>query len=122
MLERLCSEVIATLPPDQRTFLLESAALGPITPEAADTILGRRDSRPRFSDLVANGLFIEQHGDGYRYHDLFAEYLLGIFAQEQPSALAAIQESAAEWWIAHGDVPAALALLAAGRQWAASPT
>lgn len=75
-IEHLFGEALARIPPDQCTFLMESAALGPVTPLAADLILGRGDSRKRFSQIVAAGLFLDQQGDGYRYHDLLTEYLL----------------------------------------------
>ncbi len=119
LLEHLGGEVLNTLPAPLRRFLLESAALGPITAEGADAILNRRDSAIYFAETAARGLFLEQSDTLYRYHDLFAEYLVGVLEREDPERLQAIRRASADYWSAQGDLPRALGLLADGEDWEA---
>ncbi len=117
LMEHLGSEVLASLPPELRVFLLESAALGPAAPEDADAILERRDSAALYAEAAARGLFLEYDDGIYRYHDLFGEYLVGTLKSENRSRLRAIRRAASTYWSAHDDLPRALALLAADEDW-----
>ncbi len=119
LLDRLGAEVMKALPATLRRFLLESAALGPVTGEAADAILERDDCAARFAEAQTYGLFLEENRGSYRYHDLFAEYLTGVFRAEDPAAYARIIQAAATYWVDYGDRPQALALLAGAAQWQA---
>lgn len=117
LMAQLGSEMLASLPAYLREFLLESAALGPISPSDADEILGRRDSAALFAEIAARGLFLDQEEGLYRYHDLFAEHLVSTIQAESAGRLRAIRRGAAEWWEAHGNIPRALTLLAADEDW-----
>jgi len=117
LMEHLGSEVLASLPPELRVFLLESAALGPAAPEDADAILERRDSAALYAEAAARGLFLEYDDDLYRYHDLFGEYLVGVLKAEDRARLRAIRRTSSAHWSAHDDLPRALALLAADEDW-----
>ncbi|HWE64294.1 MAG TPA: AAA family ATPase, partial [Chloroflexota bacterium] len=119
MMEHLGGEMLGALPPRVRTFLLESAVLGPVSPAEADGILQRRDSAMLFADLAARSLFLDRQNGTYRYHDLFAEYLIGVLAARAPARLHAIRSSAAVWWETHEDIPRALALLTDDEDWPA---
>jgi len=120
LMEHLGSEVLAALPHELRRFLVESAALGPASPEDADAVLERRDSAALYAEAAARGLFLERDDGGlYRYHDLFAEYLAGALRAEDPGRLRAVRRAAAARFAAHGDVPRALGLLAAEEDWEA---
>lgn len=117
LLEHMGLEILSALPADLRAFLLESAVLGPITPDAADDILARRDSALRYADIMARGLFMEREAGVFRYHDLFAEFLEAQLRVQDPTRLQSIRRAAAAWWSAHDDLPRALGLLAVGEDW-----
>lgn len=119
LMEHLGAEMLMALSEPLRDFMLESAALGPSSPQDADTILGRRDSAAFYAEIAARDLFLDHDEGLYRYHDLFAEYLVGVLKAENPDRLRAIRRAGAEWWCAHGDLPRALGLLAAGEDWEA---
>ena len=119
LMEPLGAEVLAALPRELREFLLESAVLGSSSPDDADAILGRHDSAALYAEAAARGLFLEQDGDIYRFHDLFAEYLADLSREENPERLQDILRAAADWWTAHGDLPRALGLLASSEDWEA---
>lgn len=117
MLEQIGPQLLRPLPPPVRRFVLESAALGPVTAEEAAGILGREDASRLLVEACAHSLFLGLEGDTYRYHDLFAEFLRATFAAEDAEGLLAVQERAARYWIERGDIPRALALLAEARAW-----
>lgn len=117
LMEHLGAEILATLPPSVRAFLLESAVLGAVTPEVADAILGRHDSAALYADVAARGLFLDTGGELYRYHDLFADFLCTVLHRESPIKLRAIRRAACDYWLARDDAPRALELLAAGEDW-----
>jgi len=117
LMEHLGSEVLASLPPELRGFLLESAALGPAAPEDADAILERRDGAALYAEAAARGLFLEYDDGLYRYHDLFGEYLMGMLKSEDRARLRAVRRAASAYWSAHDDLPRALALLAIDEDW-----
>jgi len=119
LMEHLGGEILTGLPIALRTFLLESAVLGAVTPDDADAILGRSDSAALYADVAAYGLFLDYDGGLYRYHDLFADYLIGELRATNPDRLRAIRRAASAWWSAHDDLPRALGLLAAGEDWEA---
>jgi len=118
LMEHLGGEILAGLPSNLRTFLRDSAVLGAARPDDADAILGRPDSAELYADAAARGLFLDYDDSLYRYHDLFAEYLVNALKAEDPSRLRAIRRAAAAWWSGCGDLPRALALLAADEDWA----
>ncbi len=117
LMERLGDEIVASLPEKMRAFLLHSAALGQATVEQANAILGRDDSARLYADIAARGLFLDQAEDIYRYHDLFAEYLVGALKATQPTLLFEIRRAAAAWWATRGDVARGLGLLAQIEDW-----
>ncbi len=117
LMEHLGREIIESLPPDLRRFMLESAALGAAAPEDANAVLGRSDSAAAYAEVAARGLFLERHDATYRYHDLFGECLVGVLRAEAPDRLRTIRRAAAMRWIDGGDLPRGLATLAADEEW-----
>lgn len=117
LMEHLGGEILAALPDDLRRFMVESAALGPASPALANAALGRENSALLYAEVSARGLFLDQEDELYRYHDLFAEYLIGVLKADDPERLRAIRREAAVWWGECGDLPRALALLAADEDW-----
>jgi len=119
LMEHLGREIIGSLPPDLRQFMLESAALGAASCEDADAVLGRSDSADCYAEVAARGLFLERHDIAYRYHDLFGDCLVGVLRAEAPDRLRAIRHAAAMRWIDGGDLPRGLAMLSTNEEWGA---
>ncbi len=117
LMEHLGREIIGSLPPDLRRFMLESAALGAASPQDADAVLGRSDSAAAYAEVAARGLFLECHDATYHYHDLFADCLVGVLRAEAPDRLRMVRHTAATRWIDGGDLPRGLATLAADEEW-----
>ena len=117
LLEQLADEILAGLPEQLRSFLLESAALGAATASEADKVLGRSDSALMYSKALERGLFLEMCDGTYRYHDLFREWLLTRLREQDPARLSAISRAAAQAAATSGDVPRALANLASAKEW-----
>ncbi len=119
LMNQLGAELLSSLSVDLRTFLLESASLGPVTPEQADDLLGRANSLALFGDILQRGLFLAREATTYRYHDLFAEYAVAVLRTEDPAKLRSIREHASAYWCDQGDLPRALGLLAEDGNWLA---
>ena len=117
LMDQLGAELLGSLSGDLRAFLLESASLGPVTPNQADEILERSDSQVLFGDILQRGLFLARDAATYRYHDLFAEYAVAVLHSEDPAKLRSIREHASSYWCAQGDLPRAVGLLADDGNW-----
>ena len=117
LMDQLGAELLGSLPAELRAFLLETAALGPVTPEQANDILERSDSQALLGDILQRGLFLASEGTTFHYHDLFAEYAVTILRLDDPARLRSIRERASKYWCALGDLPRALGMLADDGNW-----
>ncbi len=79
----LAAEVFGKQPPELQRFLLRTALLPEITTELCNDLLDITDAQAQIEELVRNDLFIAQVGAGFRYHDLFAEFLRTKLAEDQ---------------------------------------
>ncbi|HWI62252.1 MAG TPA: hypothetical protein VNT75_10475, partial [Symbiobacteriaceae bacterium] len=72
----LAQEVLERQKPWVRRFLLTTAVLERLTPEACDALMGEPGSAGVLAALEEKGLFIQPLGGGtYRYHQLFLQFL-----------------------------------------------
>ncbi|HWI54004.1 MAG TPA: BTAD domain-containing putative transcriptional regulator [Symbiobacteriaceae bacterium] len=72
----LAQEVLDRQKPWVRGFLLTTAVLERLTPEACDALMGEPGSAGVLAALEENGLFIQNLGGGaFRYHQLFHQFL-----------------------------------------------
>ncbi|MDP2111079.1 MAG: BTAD domain-containing putative transcriptional regulator [Thiobacillus sp.] len=79
LFDYFAAEVLRTLDPDVREFLLKTAVLPELTGEMADRLLERRGSGLVLASLADRQLFTARLGDDenvYRYHPLFRAFLL----------------------------------------------
>ncbi|HYF96068.1 MAG TPA: BTAD domain-containing putative transcriptional regulator [Symbiobacteriaceae bacterium] len=82
----LAQEVLDRQKPWVRRFLLTTAVLERLTPDACDALMGEPGSAGVLAALEENGLFIQPLGGGsYRYHQLFHQFLRER-AQRDPDA------------------------------------
>ncbi|RYY52102.1 MAG: helix-turn-helix transcriptional regulator, partial [Comamonadaceae bacterium] len=76
----LGEQVLDSLRPDLRAFLLGTAALDRFCAELCDEVLGRDDSRALLAEIQSRNLFLsglDRSRTWFRYHHLFADYLRG---------------------------------------------
>ncbi len=77
--EFFAQEVIADLPVDLRSFLLDTSLLSDLTPAGCAAVTGRDDALPLLDEVLRRDLFVARFDDGasmLRYHDLFRGFLL----------------------------------------------
>lgn len=71
----LAEEVFLRQPREVQTFLVETAILRRLDPEACNYLLGRTDVEETLRYLEEHSLFVAREG-AYRYHHLFRDFLL----------------------------------------------
>jgi ATP/maltotriose-dependent transcriptional regulator MalT len=107
----LAGEVLESLAPDTKDFLLCTSVLGRFTPELCDAVLDRQDSAAMLEQLKRSNVFIvalDGHGEWYRYHHLFGELLRLELADGRLAEPAALHRRAAEWYWGQGFIEEAL--------------
>lgn len=116
--EYLTSEVLAQLDEGMRTFLMQCSILDRLHPSLCALVTGMEESARYLHQAVEQQLFLRQldgAGEWYELHHLFRELLLRRLRQEWTAAqVQAIYRRAADWWLAHDDLVAALHALLDG--------
>ena len=117
----LVREVLEELEPDIREFLRRSCALGVLTADSCDALLGRADSQQVLDDLERRQLFIStEDGVRYRYHQVLQDHLeLELLEQFGPAAAHDLYEQAGARLEAAGEVSGAFRAYVRAEQWAA---
>jgi DNA-binding SARP family transcriptional activator len=72
--EYLSGNVLDELPEDERSFLVDTAVLGRLTPALCDDLRERVDSAGLLAELEARQVFVTRLDEGetvYRYHEVF---------------------------------------------------
>lgn len=100
----LAALLMVRQPPVLRDFLTSSAVLRRMTPELCRKVLGYVDGDALLHQVQSRGLFITQVGGGFSYHRLFRDFLQDELRRINPQRYAALHQSAAEWFAAHGDL------------------
>jgi LuxR family maltose regulon positive regulatory protein len=108
----LATEVLASLPPDLRDFVLESCLDEQVCPALIDAVRGTGTAEALLESCLAAGLFIHrghrgEHGQWYQWHPLFAAHTQRRLAAERPDVATRLHASAAAWWRAV-DAPIAI--------------
>ncbi len=97
----LSDETLDQQDPDVVSFLLDTSILEYLTPEAYRILSGREDAEVILRKLEAENLFIislDQTGQWYRYHNLFAEMLrLRLVSNKGKANLTSLHKKAAAW-------------------------
>jgi LuxR family maltose regulon positive regulatory protein len=117
----LAEEVFNQQPPDIQQFLLDTAVLERLTPDLCDALRGEDRPlipmlpRPPASaillQLERTNLFLlplDEERHWYRFHHLFADFLLRQRQRLDPASLPGLHRRAAAWYQAHGYLDDAL--------------
>lgn len=99
-------ELLQSLAPEVRAFLVRTSVLGRLSGELCDAVLGRTGSGAVLRALAASdNLFVvalDDEPDWYRYHHLFADLLVAELRVESPQDEPALRRRAARWLSDHG--------------------
>ena len=104
----LAGEVVDRLDPELRGFLEETSVLPRISAALADHVRERTDSRHLLHCAAHENLFLvplDEEGEWFRYHALFAEYL-----RTRVGHRGALRVRAAEWFRDHDQIEDAVEL------------
>ncbi len=111
VLDYLVEEVLDHQPEDVRRFLLDTSVLDQLTGPLCDVITGGIDGARVLERLHRDNLFVvalDDRGEWYRYHQLFAEALRSRLRSEDPARSARLHAAAARWLAEHAMITDAI--------------
>ncbi|MDH3676177.1 MAG: hypothetical protein OES12_11845, partial [Anaerolineae bacterium] len=79
----LAEDIFGKQPPELQRFLLHTSVLPDMTAQVCNELLDTTDAQAHIEELVRRDLFIAQIGAGFRYHDLFAEFLRAKLVEDE---------------------------------------
>jgi len=98
----LAEDVLSHLPAEQQQFLEQTSVLDEFNAELCNALTGRSDAEQMLKRLQTAQLFVialDEQGEWFRYHHLFAEFLQGrLSRQGDPTHLL---HAAARWCDSH---------------------
>ncbi|MCY1263652.1 HTH-type transcriptional regulator MalT [compost metagenome] len=114
----LAEQVVARQSEECRRFLLQTSVLGRFCAPLCDALTGRGDSQEMIDHLLRTHLFLFPVDDGqrwFRYHSLFAAFLVEALERQTPGAARELHRAAARWYFeANEPIPAIDHLFGAG--------
>lgn len=102
----LSEQVFQGLREELQVFLTRTAILDQFNPELANAVYGGQASwrlLQELSDLSALVVALDEEDDWYRYHHLFAEYLVNQLKEREPDLIMQLHTSASLWFEQDGD-------------------
>ncbi|MBN2048270.1 MAG: hypothetical protein JW750_10545 [Anaerolineaceae bacterium] len=105
ILNYLTEEVLSQQPDDVIRFLLQTSLLDRLHPDLCGAVCGREDSREMLERLYAENLFIiplDDNGQWYRYHHLFADVLREMQSQNSSAERLELHQRASRWFARQG--------------------
>lgn len=103
--EYLLSEVLYTQPQRVRDFLLQTSILDRLCAPLCQAVTRSGDAEALLAHAVRDNLFLiglDERGEWFRYHHLFAELLRSRLEQNAEDELQPLHEAAAVWHREHG--------------------
>jgi LuxR family maltose regulon positive regulatory protein len=120
----LAGEILNAQPQALQEFLVRTSVLERLSPALCRVVADRQDAQDVLERLARENLFVtalDDWGDWYRYHPLFAQFLRGELERRDPDEAARLHCRAAGWLKIRGDIPDAVRhWLAAGETPAAA--
>lgn len=115
----LLEEVIRSLRPELRSFVIRASILGYLDPDLCDTVLQTGNSRALIRDLTRQNLFVIAHTEGApRFHHLFAEALRRLLRLEHSDEeIRAMNLRAAHYFTTLDDLEGAALHAIAAAEW-----
>lgn len=115
----LVEDVLARLPANQRSFLLQTSLFESFCAEMCDEVLGRDDSAALLHKSRTDNLFLltlEADGEWHRYHPLFLTFLRSQPGMPKSAEAADLHLKAARWLCNAGRLMPAIHHAVAGGQ------
>lgn len=106
ILSYLTEEVISSQPESVHDFLLKTSLLPWFSPSLCDAVTNRTDSRKVINQLAKENLFLiplDEQGNWYRYHPLFAELLYYYLEARDASQIPHLHGKAGHWFLEAGE-------------------
>jgi LuxR family maltose regulon positive regulatory protein len=103
----LSEDVLGHLSDETRQFLRRTCLLDRLCGSLCDAVTGQADGQEMLETLERENLFLEpldDHREWYRYHRLFADFLLAELDRRHPDEVVDLHRRAAGWHLAH-DLP-----------------
>jgi LuxR family maltose regulon positive regulatory protein len=97
----LTEQVLNRQPAAVRRFLLQTAILDQLNGDLCDAVTGRSDGRAALERLFQANLFLiplDDEGQWYRYHHLFADLLRELQNRLRPDDTAELHRRASRWY------------------------
>jgi LuxR family maltose regulon positive regulatory protein len=97
----LTQEAFDGLPAATQEFLIRSSVLGRFCPKLVEHVTGITDGAAAIAEVERRQLLLQpldQEGQWFRYHPLFAEFLLGQLQQREPGLEKVLHRSASVWF------------------------
>jgi LuxR family maltose regulon positive regulatory protein len=111
IVDYLGTEVLDSLDGPTRRFLTRTSVLDRLSGPLCDAVTGSSGSTAVLAQLERSNLFVtslDNRGEWYRYHQLFAELLRVELQRTEPSEIAALHRRAAAWFLDRGLLPEAI--------------
>jgi LuxR family maltose regulon positive regulatory protein len=101
----LTEEVLERQPEEVRNFLLRTSILDSLSADVCRAVTGDDGAGEHLTRVAHDSLFVaalDDHGEWYRYHHLFADLLRTLETRRAPGEIPTLHRRAAEWYRAHG--------------------
>ena len=110
VLDYLANDVLETVAPERRRFLLRTSILERLSGPLCDATLDATGSAAVLEELERANLFLVplEGRDAYRYHSLFATMLRNQVEVEEPEIVPTLHARASVWLEEQGEVEAAV--------------
>ena len=117
VVDYLATDVLDLLRPEVREFVLRASVLGRMNAALCDAVVGISGSATILAELERSNLFmsVDDTGEWYELHQLFAEALRLQLARTRPDLVAGLHLRAARWMEHVGDLEMATAHAIASR-------
>ena len=118
----LIEELLETLAPTDRRFLLATSIVEQVSGGLARALTGRADSHQALERLVANNALtvrLADRPDWFSYHPLLRQLLRSRLAADQPDSVFDLNRRAAAWFTESGDPITAIRHYTRARDWPA---
>jgi LuxR family transcriptional regulator, maltose regulon positive regulatory protein len=111
VVDYLGGEVLASLPPDRRRFLVHTSILDRLCGPLCDAVTAGSGSAAALEEIERANLFLvplDTTRTWYRYHHLFGELLRHELHRSEPELVATLHRRASAWYRVAGLVPDAI--------------
>jgi len=105
ILDYLVDEALHRQPPALQNFLLQSAILDRFCADLCQAVLEIDDAQAQLAQVEVANLFLvrlDDRGEWFRYHRLFADLLRHRLKQSQAAQLTPLHQRASRWFEQHG--------------------